>query len=85
MTGGRRYGRRLSQAGRPLENGKSGCPFTCGVTSRDYPYGPKLVPGAVAGLRTVAVREIHEQMEEGDIRDIGAAICKVAQGMAGKP
>ncbi len=64
--------------------GKSGCPFTCGVTSRDYRYGPELVPGAVAGLRTVAVRGIHEQMEERDIRDIGAAICKVAQGMAGK-
>lgn len=64
--------------------GKSGCPFTCGVTSREYHYGPELVPDAVKGLGTVAVRAIHEHMEEDDIRDVGAAICKVAEHMAGK-
>ena len=61
--------------------GKSGCPFTCGVTNREYHYGPDTTPKAVAGLRTVAVRGIHEQMEASDIRDIAAAINKVAEGL----
>ena len=61
--------------------GKSGCPFTCGVTNREYHYGPDTTPQAVAGLRTVAVRGIHEQMEASDIRDIAAAINKVAEGL----
>lgn len=62
--------------------GTSGCPFTCGVTSRDYTYGPELVPNAVKGLGTVVVRGIHEHMTEDDIQDMGAAINKVAQGMS---
>ena len=62
--------------------GKSGCPFTCGVTDREYHYGPELVPNAVEGLRTVAVRGIHEHMEESDIQDIAAAINKVANGLS---
>ena len=61
--------------------GKSGCPFTCGVTSREYHYGPELVPNAVEGLRTVAVRGIHEHMEEADIRDMAEAVNKVASAM----
>ncbi len=61
--------------------GKSGCPFTCGATDREYHYGPDTTPQAVAGLRTVAVRGIHEQMEASDIRDIAAAINKVAAGL----
>ncbi|MCY3765530.1 MAG: hypothetical protein OXH06_08890 [Gemmatimonadetes bacterium] len=52
--------------------------FTCGVTDREYHYGPDTTPQAVAGLRTVAVRGIHEHMEESDIRDIGTAINKGA-------
>ena len=64
--------------------GKSGCPFTCGAMSREYHYGPELVPGAVEGLRTVAVRGIHEHMGEEDIRDMAEAINKVADGMAAK-
>lgn len=62
--------------------GRSGCPFTCGVTSRDYTYGPELVPDAVKGLSTVAVLGIHEHMEEDHIRDMGAAITKVARAMS---
>ena len=62
--------------------GKSGCPFTCGVTSREYTYGPELVPGAVQGLGTVVVRSIHEHLSEEDIRDMAAAINKVARAMA---
>ncbi|MCZ6632251.1 MAG: DegT/DnrJ/EryC1/StrS family aminotransferase [bacterium] len=62
--------------------GKSGCPFTCGVTSREYKYGPELVPRAVQGLGTVVVRGIHEHMDEGDIRDMAAAITKVAKAMS---
>ncbi len=62
--------------------GTSGCPFTCGVTSRDYTYGPELVPEAVKGLETVVVRGIHEHMAEDDIRDVGAAINKVAEAMS---
>ncbi len=58
--------------------GNSGCPFTCGATDREYHYGPDTTPRAVAGLRTVAVRGIHEHMEESDIRDIASAINKVA-------
>ncbi len=58
--------------------GNSGCPFTCGVTDREYHYGPDTTPQAVAGLRTVAVRGIHEHMDESDIRDIASAINKVA-------
>lgn len=61
--------------------GNSGCPFSCGVTDREYHYGPDTTPQAVAGLRTVAVRGIHEHMEESDIRDIAAAINKVAANM----
>jgi perosamine synthetase len=61
--------------------GKSGCPFTCGVTSREYDYSPDMVPGAVEGLRTVAVLGIHEHMEESDIRDMARAINKVAKGL----
>ena len=62
--------------------GRSGCPFTCGVTSRAYTYGPELVPDAVKGLSTVAVLGIHEHMEEDHIRDMGAAITKVARAMS---
>ena len=62
--------------------GASGCPFTCGVTSKEYTYGPELVPNAVKGLSTVAVRGIHEHMSEEDIQDIGAAINKVARAMS---
>ena len=62
--------------------GRSGCPFTCGVTSRDYDYGPHMVPDAVKGLSTVVVRRIHEHMSEEDIRDVAAAINKVAQAMS---
>ena len=62
--------------------GKSGCPFTSGVTSRNYDYGPELVPSAVEGLRTVAVRGIHEHMEESDVLDIANAINKVANGLS---
>lgn len=61
--------------------GTSGCPFTCGVTNREYQYGPDMTPQAVAGLQTVAVRGIHEQLEESDVRDIAAAINKVANGL----
>jgi len=62
--------------------GASGCPFTCGVTSKEYTYGPELVPNAVKGLSTVAVHGIHEHMSEEDIQDIGAAINKVARAMS---
>lgn len=64
--------------------GKSGCPFTCHWVDKTYHYGPELVPGAVEGLRTVAVRGIHEHMREDDIRDIASAIQKVARVMSGK-
>ncbi len=65
--------------------GNSGCPFTCGATDREYHYGPDTTPQAVAGLRTVAVRGIHEHMGESDIRDIASAINKVAAGLKGRP
>ena len=62
--------------------GKSGCPFTCGVTSREYEYSADMVPGALEGLRTVAVLGIHEHMDESDIQDMAKAINKVASAMS---
>ena len=61
--------------------GDSQFPFNSPYVSREYHYGPELVPGAVEGLRTVAVRGIHEHMSEDDIRDIATAINKVAHGL----
>ena len=61
--------------------GDSQFPFNSPYVSREYHYGPELVPGAVEGLRTVAVRGIHEHMSEDDIRDIAKAINKVAHGL----
>ena len=63
--------------------GDSQFPFNSPYVSREYHYGPELVPGAVEGLRTVVVRGIHEHMSEDDIRDIATAINKVAHGLAG--
>ena len=63
--------------------GDSQFPFNSPYVSREYHYGPELVPGAVEGLRTVAVRGIHEHMSEDDIRDIAKAINKVAHGLTG--
>jgi len=62
--------------------GTSGCPFTCRAVSRDHRYTSEQVPGAVKGLETVAVRGIHEHMAEGDIRDMGRAIQKVARALS---
>ena len=64
--------------------GASGCPFTCRAVSREYRYTPELVPGALEGLKTVAVRGIHEHMAEDDIRDIGRAIQKVARAFSAR-
>ena len=61
--------------------GNSGFPFHHGVTSREYNYVPELVPGAVRALRTVVVWGLHEHMRENDIRDVAAAIVKVANGL----
>ena len=61
--------------------GSSGFPFTSEVTSREYEYGPDLVPRAVKALSTVCVMGIHEHMGEEDIQDMGAAIQKVAKGL----
>lgn len=61
--------------------GKSGFPFGYDVCSREYTYGPELVPGAVQGLGSVIVHGIHEHMDEDDIRDSAAAINKVAEVM----
>lgn len=61
--------------------GKSGFPFGSPYVSREYHYGPELVPDAVEGLRTVVVRGIHEHMTEEDIRDTARAIQKVARGL----
>ena len=63
--------------------GSSQFPFNSPYVSREYHYGPELVPGAVEGLRTVAVRGIHEHMSEDNIRDTAKAINKVAHGLAG--
>ncbi len=62
--------------------GRSGFPFNSEYVSREYHYGPELVPHAVEGLRTVVVRGIHEYMSEDDIRDMARAINKVAQGLS---
>ncbi|MBM3214588.1 DegT/DnrJ/EryC1/StrS family aminotransferase [Candidatus Poribacteria bacterium] len=62
--------------------GKSQCPFSCHVTSRNYEYTRDLVPGAVQALKTVAIFGLHEDMSEGDIEDVGAAIQKVARNLA---
>ena len=64
--------------------GNSGFPFGSEYVSREYHYGPELVPGAVAGLGTVVVCGLHEHMSETDIRDIAAAINKVAHAFAGQ-
>ena len=61
--------------------GNSGFPFHHGVTSREYNYGPELVPGAVQALSTVVVWGLHEHLDEKDIRDTAAAINKVANGL----
>ena len=61
--------------------GTSGFPFNSPYVSRDYQYGPELVPDAVAGLRTVVVFGLHEHMGEEDIRDAARAINKVAHGL----
>ena len=63
--------------------GSSQFPFNSPYVSREYHYGPELVPGAVEGLGTVVVRGIHEHMNEDDIRDTATAINKVAHGLAG--
>ena len=63
--------------------GSSQFPFNSPYVSREYHYGPELVPGAVKGLGTVVVRGIHEHMNEDDIRDTAKAINKVAHGLAG--
>ena len=65
--------------------GSSQFPFNSPYVSREYHYGPELVPGAVKGLGTVVVRGIHEHMNEDDIRDTAKAINKVAHGLAGLP
>ena len=62
--------------------GTSGFPFHHGVTSREYHYGPEIVPGAVKALSTVALWGIHEHMSEDDIRDVAKAIQKVARAMS---
>lgn len=62
--------------------GSSGFPFTSEVASREYAYGPDLVPGAVQGLSTVCIFGLHEHMSEEDVRDVGTAIRKVAEAMA---
>lgn len=64
--------------------GKSGFPFTGGVAGREHNYDMNTTPDAVRALSTVAVCGIHEQMSEQDIRDMAAAIQKVARGMADK-
>ena len=61
--------------------GSSGFPFDSQYVSREYTYSPELVPNAVKGLGTVIVCGIHEHMSEGDIRDMAAAINKVAAAM----
>ena len=63
--------------------GDSQFPFNSPYVSREYHYGPELVPGAVEGLGSVVVRGIHEHMNEDDIRDIARAIKKVAHGLGG--
>ena len=63
--------------------GKSGFPFDSPYVSRNYDYGPETVPGAVRGLRTVAVFGLHEHLSEADILDVAKAINKVSRGMAG--
>ncbi|MBT5535108.1 hypothetical protein HOK31_18720, partial [Candidatus Poribacteria bacterium] len=67
---------------RKVTYGKTQCPFSCPATSREYEYGPELVPDAVKGLKTVAVMGLHEHMGEDDIVDMAAAICKVADGLS---
>ena len=62
--------------------GDSGFPFNSPYVSKDYHYGPDLVPNAVQGLGTVAVMGIHEQMNEGDIDDMATAINKVANALS---
>ena len=62
--------------------GNSGFPFNSPYVSKDYHYGPDLVPKAVQGLGTVAVMGIHEQMNEGDIDDMATAINKVANALS---
>ena len=61
--------------------GNSGFPFHHGVTSREYNYVPEIVPGAVEALRSVVVWGLHEHLDENDIRDVAAAIVKVAKGL----
>ena len=61
--------------------GSSGFPFTRDVASREYVYDHDTTPDAVKALSTVCVMGIHEHMAEEDIRDMGAAIQKVARGL----
>ena len=63
--------------------GDSQFPFNSPYVSREYHYGPELVPGAVEGLGSVVVRGIHEHMSEDDIQDIATAINKVGNRLAG--
>ncbi len=62
--------------------GGSGFPFDSSYVSREYHYGPELVPDAVQGLGTVITTSLHEHMQEDDIRDIAAAINKVANAFS---
>ena len=62
--------------------GNSGFPFNSPYVSRQYHYGPELVPNAVHGLSTVAVLGIHEHMDSSDIDDMATAINKVANVLA---
>jgi perosamine synthetase len=64
--------------------GASGHPFDgChGARPIEYPRG--LCPQAEAELDRIVGMTIHEGFTEADIRDIGTAICKVADGLAQK-
>jgi perosamine synthetase len=64
--------------------GTSGHPFDgChGIRPVEYPRG--LCPRAEAALDHMVGMTIHEQLSEDDIRDIGAAIRKVAEGLAAR-
>jgi len=62
--------------------GKSGFPFTGGVAGREHHYDMETTPDAVKALSTVAVRGVHEHMSEDDMRDMAAAIQKVARAMS---
>ena len=64
---------------RKVTYGKSQCPWSCGVGARQIEYTKELVPNAVRALETVAIFGLHEHMDESDIRDVAAAICKVAE------